>query len=162
MKMGRSSLVAFLAGSLMPLGFSPFDWYPLVLLSLVVLFALWRQATPGQGFVLGGLFGLAMFLFGVSWVFISMYDFGHVSMHLSLFLTLLFASVLALFPACCGWLSVRLLRRSTASPDLTVLLVFPAVWVFGEWVRGWFMTGFPWLLAGYSQLGALTGLAHDL
>lgn len=160
MLFARNSLGALLAGSLMPLGFAPFELYPVVVLSLALLFALWRYATPVQAFVTGALFGLGMFLFGVSWVFISMYDYGHVSLSLSVFLTLLFVTVLALFPALAGWLAVRIRRTGTAYADLAMVLVFPAGWVLFEWFRGWFMTGFPWLLAGYSQLDApLSGYA---
>src|SRR5947207_2748575 len=35
------------------------------------------------------------------------------------------------------------------------LAAAPALWVAGEWIRGWLMGGFPWGLLGYSQHGAL-------
>ena len=35
------------------------------------------------------------------------------------------------------------------------LALAPALWVAGEWVRGWLMGGFPWGLLGYSQHLAL-------
>jgi apolipoprotein N-acyltransferase len=32
------------------------------------------------------------------------------------------------------------------------LVVLPALWVLTEWLRGWFLSGFPWLALGYAQL----------
>ena len=34
---------------------------------------------------------------------------------------------------------------------------FSIVWVLGEWFRGWFLTGFPWLYVGYAQGEGLIG-----
>jgi apolipoprotein N-acyltransferase len=37
----------------------------------------------------------------------------------------------------------------------SALALAPALWVAGEWIRGWLMGGFPWGLLGYSQHLAL-------
>src|SRR5690606_12989954 len=43
---------------------------------------------------------------------------------------------------------------------LAAVFVFPSLWVLAEWFRGWFLTGFPWLYLGNSQIdGWLAGWA---
>jgi len=158
------ALLALVAGALMPLAYAPFDLYPLGLLSLAALFYLWHQAAPRQAFGLGLLFGLAMFGGGVSWVYISIHEYGYVPLGLSVLLTLLFVLVLALFPAVCGYVAVycRVVfdRLSSRSDMWFIVLLLPALWMLFEWVRGWFLTGFPWLHLGYSYTdAALAGFA---
>lgn len=71
---------------------------------------------------------------------------------------LLFTAAIAWFFALPAWLWARWLRRNEA--PLADALTFAALWVGQEAFRGWFLTGFPWLYSGYSQLdGPLTGLA---
>lgn len=161
---GRADLIAVIAGLLLPLAFAPFDVYPLAVVSPALLFLLWLHATPRQAFRRGFAYGAGMFGFGVSWVFVSMYDNGGVSLSLSLFLTSVFVLFLALFPAVLGYGVARTAQRSQpAAQYLKLLVIFPAGWVLAEWVRGWFLTGFPWLNLGYSQLDApLAGFAPVL
>jgi apolipoprotein N-acyltransferase len=71
---------------------------------------------------------------------------------------LLFTAAIAWFFALPAWLWARWLRRNEA--PLADALAFAALWVGQEAFRGWFLTGFPWLYSGYSQLdGPLAGLA---
>ena len=45
-----------------------------------------------------------------------------------------------------------LVRRLHPEMDATALwLGLPATWVLSEWMRTWFLSGFPWLFVGYSQ-----------
>nr|VFK53902.1 MAG: apolipoprotein N-acyltransferase [Candidatus Kentron sp. TUN]VFK55753.1 MAG: apolipoprotein N-acyltransferase [Candidatus Kentron sp. TUN] len=50
---------------------------------------------------------------------------------------------------------------SSTSPSVwRFLLVLPAGWILQEWVRGWFLSGFPWLQVGYAHIDSpLAGLA---
>ncbi|MGH8674668.1 MAG: apolipoprotein N-acyltransferase, partial [Burkholderiales bacterium] len=63
---------------------------------------------------------------------------------------------IALFPALAGALQARL----PATPGLRAALVIPALWTLVEWLRGWILTGFPWLTAGYAAIDSpLAGFA---
>jgi len=144
-------LVSLLAGALAVGGFAPLDAWPLPVLSLALLFGLLaRTASSRSGFLIGLAWGLGFFLTGVSWIFVSLSVYGGMSTWLSALATLLFCTVLALFPAAAGALQARW----TVSPALRVLLVMPLAWGVTEWMRGWILTGFPWLALGYSQVPA--------
>ena len=156
-------LWALLAGALLPLAFAPFECFPLAILGPGILFALWCRAAPRRALGLGFVFGLGQFGVGVSWVYVAIHQFGHSAVVVALVLTALFVALLALFPAAVGYLAARLQRRFGLGAPWALLAVMPASWVLGEWVRGWFLTGFPWLDLGYSQIDApLAGLAPVL
>ncbi len=154
----HGEVIALLVGAAVPLAFAPFGFYPIAFMALGVLFICWRGISARRAFFRGGLFGMGMFGTGVTWIFISIHEYGYVNLALSLFLTTLFVLVLSCFPALCGWLAVRLCNtRRFANPWRVMVLVYPAAWVLLEWVRGWFLTGFPWLNLGYSQIDAPLG-----
>ena len=141
----------------MPLAFSPFGLFPIGVLAPAVLFWLWQKAPPLYAFWYGFLFGFAMFGFGVSWVYVSMHDFGNMDAPLAAFAVVLFAAYLALYPALTGWVHARFVPRRGV---LSAVLALPALWVLCEWLRGWVLSGFPWLAVGYGQIdAALAGFA---
>ncbi|MBZ0092363.1 MAG: apolipoprotein N-acyltransferase [Sulfuricellaceae bacterium] len=141
--------LAFYLGGLAVSGYAPFYLFPLPLLALAALFRLWQGASsPRRAALIGWAFGLGFFGFGVSWVYVSLHDFGAMPAPLAALATLLFCAFLALFPAAAAYLQAR----SALRPWLKYSLSIPALWVLGEWVRGWLFTGFPWLALGYSQV----------
>ncbi|UVE17178.1 apolipoprotein N-acyltransferase [Pseudomonas sp. LS44] len=152
------NLLALAAGALTPLTLAPFDLWPLTLLSLALFYVGLRQLTPRQALWRGWLFGFGLFAAGTSWIYVSIHDYGAASMPLAAFLTIAFSAAIAFFFAVPAWLWARWLRRNEA--PLADALAFAALWLTQEAFRGWFLTGFPWLYAGYSQLdGPLAGLA---
>jgi len=153
----RPDFLALVAGAFLPLAFAPFNFSLLAILLPAILFAVWLPSSPRQAARLGYLFGLGMFGTGVSWVYVAIHDFGYAGIPLAVFLTGLFVAFLALFPAGLGYLTARLFPVSDWSK---LLLIFPAMWTLFEWFRGWFLTGFPWLNLGYSQINSpLRGFA---
>ncbi|MEK6592778.1 MAG: apolipoprotein N-acyltransferase [Pseudomonadota bacterium] len=158
----RSSfIIAFLLGAVTVLGFAPFSLSALPIVTLVLMLRLWqKQAAPRQAALSGFAFGLGLFLCGVSWVYVSLHDFGAMPAPLAAIATLLFCAFLSLFPAFAGYLCAK----APLSSGFKLALFMPAVWVLLEWTRSWVFTGFPWLAIGYSQVpaGPLAGYAPVL
>jgi apolipoprotein N-acyltransferase len=137
------------------LGYAPFYLYPLTIVALAGLFRLWQHAATARGAAwLGFWFGFGQFGAGVSWIYISLHDFGGMPMLPAALATAAFCAFLALFPATAGYLAARLFPRH-------MFLALPLLWVLLEWVREWLFTGFPWLAVGYSQIpySPLAGIA---
>jgi apolipoprotein N-acyltransferase len=162
-KLGRP-LVAFLAGAAMVLAFAPFEVLPVALLALATLAHLWITArSPRAAAWTGFLFGMGMFLAGVSWVFVSLHRFGAMPAPLAGVATVGFCVILSAYPAMAGYVQAKL----RAGPAVRATLLIPACWVLAEWLRATLFTGFPWLalgsaapgtpLAGYSPLAGVYG-----
>lgn len=146
--MMKGLVAAFAIGAATVFGYAPFEVFPLPLVSLALLFELWRRAdTPRRTATLGFVWGLGCFLAGVSWVYVSLHDVGGMAMPIAIVATLAFCAVLAIFPALAGYVWGR---WRTGRPGADALLAAGA-WALTEWLRGWVLTGFPWLAIGYSQ-----------
>ena len=140
---------AFAAGVLSVAAYAPIGLFPLAPLSLAALAALLARAGGARrGFLLAFLWGLGAFLAGVSWLYVALNRYGGMPAPLAGLAILLFCALLALFPALAGALFARL--RPAAGVLLPAAL-FAALWLLTEWLRGWVLTGFPWLAVGYSQ-----------
>jgi apolipoprotein N-acyltransferase len=117
--------------------------------TLAGLFYLWSQAgTPRTAAWTGFAFGLGLFLFGVSWIYVSLHDYGAMPAPLAAIATFLYCAILALFPAAAGLACAR----PGVPRAIRCGLLAPAAWTLAEWMRGWLLYGFPWLATGYSQV----------
>lgn len=147
-------VTALLLGMLAVGGYAPIGIYPLPILTLAGLFLLLQKAgSARQGTWLGYCYGLGLFGAGVSWIYVSLHDFGGMPMAAAALATGLFCAFLALFPALAVWLGMKF--------DRARLLALPAAWVLSEWILNWIFTGFPWMTLGYAQApaGPLAGFA---
>ncbi|HZQ72957.1 MAG TPA: apolipoprotein N-acyltransferase [Burkholderiales bacterium] len=137
---------AFFAGAASVLAFAPAGLYPILPVSFAVLAYLWMEPRPRACFWTGAAFGLGLFGAGVSWVYVSLSEFGGMPPLLAGGVTAALCALLAVFPALAGWLQARI----PASGLVRALFLIPSCWTLFEWLRGWLFSGFPWLSAGYA------------
>ncbi len=144
-------LLVLCSGALTVFAFAPFKIYPLAWFTPAVLFyALSKANTNKQHFLLGWLYGIGLFGAGASWVFTAMYSFAHAPLALAILGTALFAIVIAFLTL--GFFGAIVARFKHKPVFARLLIFYPATWVLIEWFRGWFLTGFPWLYLGNSQV----------
>ena len=144
------SLVAIALGALVTLSLAPWNYWPLGALSAASLWVLWQHAKRTEILGLGWCYGLGFFGAGISWVYVSIHEHGNASAVFAGFLTLLFCALLALLFVIMGWVYRRFLHPRPL--DISHALAFTGLWVLNEWVRTWFLTGFPWVFLGYGYI----------
>lgn len=146
------ALLALAAGASYPLAFAPFHFYPLLFFPVAALFWLICR-RPQQGALLAWCYGIGKYAVGVSWIYVSIHDHGGASPLLAGSLVAGFVAFMALFCWPIGWFVGLIHQTQSRGGNLAPGLAFVAVWVLMEWVLTWFLTGFPWLFAGYGVLG---------
>jgi apolipoprotein N-acyltransferase len=158
MKALPASVICLLAGAALPLAFAPFGYWYCAIPVIAILAALLERASVRQGFLYCLCFGTGFYGTGASWVFVSIHVYGYAAVPLAVLLTALFVFFLGgifALPFCVGHYLITTWGKFHKG---YLVLVFPVCWVLGEWMRSWFLTGFPWLYLGYSQAsGPLAG-----
>jgi apolipoprotein N-acyltransferase len=141
-------LLAFLAGALITLSFAPFKLWPLALPAIAIFALLIREQRLKQVLLRSWAFGTGLFAAGVHWIFVSIHNFGSASPLLAGFLVFIFACFMGLLFAVPFYIFGRWFSRHA----LALIVALPACWLLGEWMRTWFLTGFPWLFIGYGHV----------
>ena len=143
--------ILFLLGCLMTTAFAPFGMSLLVPVLLLPLLYVYVSVSPRDAGWLSFCFGFGLFLSGTYWIYISVVVFGEAPAWIALVLMLGLVLIMSAWLFLAGWL----ISRFAQGEPWLLLLVAPATWVFIEWLRGWVLTGFPWLAIGYSQVDSL-------
>lgn len=140
-------LAAFLSGSLITLALAPFNIWPLAVAGLMGFHFLLNHSSFKRGVWVSLGFGFGLIFSGAHWLYVSMHDHGGTPALLAALLTSGF----------CFWIGSWLLpftmfyQKYCRRHWLGQTLGFAALYVLSEWMRTWFLTGFPWLFVGYSQ-----------
>src|SRR5690554_7003153 len=154
-----ATLLALVAGALVPLAFAPFDLWPLAMLGLLGLALLVHRQSGLSALWRALWFGIGLYGVGASWVFVSIHVHGDAPIPLAALLTGLFVVFIALVFS----LPFFIYGRWFSHRPLALVLAFPLLWLLGEWLRSWLLTGFPWLYLGYGHLDSwLAGWAPIL
>ncbi|RJR22503.1 MAG: apolipoprotein N-acyltransferase [Desulfobacteraceae bacterium] len=138
-------LLSLFSGLLATASFPPGEFYWAAWIALVPFLAALKGASPGRGFILGFVWGLAHFLSMLYWVVWVLGYYGGIGPILSLVPMLLLCLYLSLFPGFFGAVAAKI--NGTPFSALTI----SALWVSLEYARATLLTGFPWCLLGYSQ-----------
>lgn len=139
-------LLSLLAGASATAALAPFNYAWLAPIAPLGLYLLLQHSPQRSAPLLGWAFGCGFFGAGVSWVFVSIHEHSATPLPIAVLLTALFVMALALLFLCQSWIWKRWFSGRGGA------LAFIGLWVLGEWLRSWFLTGFPWLYIGYAAV----------
>ncbi|HUX06603.1 MAG TPA: apolipoprotein N-acyltransferase [Acidobacteriota bacterium] len=146
---------AIVTGLLSVVLYAPYGFWPLGWLCLVPLLWAVASARTTLGAVFLGLTsGLVFRLFSIPWVVHTMMVHGSMPLPAAIGTLLLLSLYLSLYPATVAFL----LRSPLKRYGPVALLLAPFLWVSGELLQTYLITGFPWSLLGYSQIGFLPAI----
>ncbi len=144
-----------LIGTLYPLGFSPFDFWPLTIVSLLLLVneivdSIYSSSKDKLSLFSTGLFwSFGAFGLGTSWVYVSIHNFGHAPVIGAVAISFLFVLTLSVVKG----LGVAFIGRLVHFFGKgLLLLIIPFAWIISEFMQTFLFSGFPWLFAGYTQI----------
>ena len=144
--------VAFFAGAVTPFAFAPFGLWPLQIACLAILIsAVLHTERARTAFYTGWAYGTASLIAGLYWLYVSMHTYGGMPSLLAVAAVVCLALFLGILAGLACLFTRFFMKGWQASLGITAILIFPAFWVLAEWVRGWIVTGLPWLVTGYAH-----------
>ncbi len=146
----RRRASALAVGGLSVLAMAPFEFWPILFLTLPGAIWLIDGAAQADKPIRraaydGWWFGFGYFFFGLFWVGEAFLVEAHIFGWLMPFAITVMPAGLALFTA-----AAFALARSVWHPGLSRILIFAICLTLAEYLRGHIFTGFPWNILGYA------------
>jgi apolipoprotein N-acyltransferase len=142
------SMAAAVSALLLILSFPPFELSFLAWIALAPLLkVIAGGVTTRRALWLGWLTGFEFTFFAENWIAHSMTHFGQMLTVIAYAVAMLFAAILAIFPALFAAAMAKLTRRF----GWWAIALSPVVWVATEWLRP-IVTGVTWNALGVSQV----------
>jgi len=142
-----SNWLCFFSGFFLVFAYAPFSlWWLSLILPSIMLYQI-RSTSSTSAAKKMALFAFGWFSSGISWVHVSIDQYGGLPLIFSLLLMLALCAYLSLFPVLSAYLTAKIAKNNQVN-----LWLFPPLWLFCEYLRSVILTGFPWLSLGYSQI----------
>ena len=125
------------------LDFGFFAWFALVPLSICRR----REKSTHLRWSLDSITGIHLFSRDLYWIIVAVHMYGNVPLILSGLILLLMIVYLSLFVGTFTFLT----RFLQIHFGFQIIILCPLLWVGLEYLRSFFLTGFPWAILGYSQ-----------
>ncbi len=143
-------LQLFLSASMLMLATPPLKFFYLSFFALSI--ALRTLRYNEKPFLNGFMFGFFYNLMSMYWITYVLSKYGNLNYIVSFSLCLLLVSYLSLYPAFFFYVFFKL---KNSVKKIFIPLIFGVFWVLLEFIRSKILTGFPWMLIGYTQYNFL-------
>jgi apolipoprotein N-acyltransferase len=143
--------LALASGLLLALSFPKFGHPAIAWIALAPLLVALTGTTLRRAFALGFMAGAVYFTGTLYWITRVMAMYGDMAFWVAVLINAALIAYQSLFPAICA----LVVRRIVIAHGPRALMAAPIVWVATELGRTHILTGFPWVLLGYSQTSVL-------
>ena len=134
-----------IASFLYVLSFSPYDYKPLIFISLIILFYVLDSLKIKTKILSILYFSILIHLIGVSWVSYSLINYGSIASYFSYIITFVFVIIISL-----PYVLIGLYKTSKKNNIINICFI-ASLFTIAEYIKSIFFGGFPWLLIGHSQ-----------
>ena len=150
-------LYLLFSAALYVLSYSPFNYKILIFVSLAVFLKVVEDVSLQNKIRYTFFYMFLIHTFGVSWVSESLMTYGFMSIAGSIFVTVLFITIISL-----PYILVALFHRPIKENGIYNINLLAVIFLVAEYIKSLFFGGFPWLLIGNSQNGTIFNFIYPV